>query len=195
MDNFTTMIHVTGSARNLDADMPYLRAIVQTVHANHAIVFRDWLDAAASREKNAIKDADVEWETIFNSNLDAIKKSDLVIVEATQARFNQGMQTYIAAQYKRPTLVVTRTEIQNHFISGIEDKYVMLKRYSSTEELENIVSMFIKQYSIPEKDLRFNMSLSKRAYRFLRDTSYESGKNKSDIVREILENEINKLRK
>lgn len=192
MAEFTTMIHVTGSARNFSQDEVYLRAIMQTVYDSHAVVFRDWLDAAASRTKNGVEDKDANWEAILDGNLEAIKKSDLVIIEASQVRFSQGFQAYIAAQHKKPTLIVTRAETKERFISGVGSKLITLKRYSSAKELKEIVSKFIKQNTIPEKDLRFNMILDRRIYKYLRDTSYETGKNKSQIVRELLENEIEK---
>lgn len=190
MASFTTQVHVTGSARKFGEDEAYLRTIMQAVYDSHAMVFRNWLDAAASRSKNAVRDQDTDWEAILNDNVEAIKKSDLVIVEATQARFSQGFQAYTAARYKKPTLVVSRTPVKGHFISGVAGKLITIKQYSTADELHAIVAKFIKQNTIPEKDLRFNMILDRRIYKYLRDTSYESGKNKSQIVRELLEKEI-----
>jgi len=192
MASFTTQVHVTGSARKFEDDAVYLQTIIQAVYDNHAMVFRNWLEAAASRTKNKIKGDDVDWESILNDNLDAIAKSDLVIVEATQARFSQGFQAYVAAQHKKPTLIVTRTQIKDRFISGVENKFITVRHYSTTDELQSIVAKFIKQNSIPEKDLRFNMILDRRIYKYLRDTSYETGKNKSEIVRELLERDIDR---
>jgi hypothetical protein len=188
MTDFTTMVHVTGSARNFDDDLPYLQAIMKAVYTSHATVFRDWLGAAASR-KNQQED-DTDWETILNDNIEAIKHSDLVIIEASQARFSQGFQAYTAAQYKKPTLILTRADFKDRFISGAGNKLITLKHYATEDELQAIVTKFIKQNSIPEKDLRFNMVLDRRIYRYLRDSSYETGKNKSRIVRELLEREI-----
>ncbi|HEY5695678.1 MAG TPA: hypothetical protein VIQ80_02480 [Candidatus Saccharimonadales bacterium] len=192
MAKFMTMIHVTGSARKLEDDLEFLQTIMQSVYANHATVFRDWVGVATSRQKQNIPDEEVDWETILNENIDAIKKSDLVIVEASQARFSQGFQVYVAAQHKKPTLVVTRSEIKERFISGVGNKFITLKQYSTIAELQELVAKFIKQNTIPEKDLRFNMILDRRIYKFLRDTAHETGKNKSQIVRELLENEAEK---
>ena len=190
MVNFTTQVHVTGSARQFGEDEAYLRAIIQTVYDSHAMVFRNWLDAAASRTKNGVRDQDADWEAILNDNIEAIKKSDLVIVEATQARFSQGFQAYTAARYKKPTLIVSRSQIKDRFISGVNSKLITIKQYTTEEELRAIVAKFIKQNTIPEKDLRFNMILDRRIYKYLRDTSYETGKNKSQIVRELLEKDL-----
>lgn len=192
MTEFTTMVHVTSSTYELDDNLEYIEAIIKAVYASHATVLGDWLSAAVSRSKRGRTDDDTDWEAILNSNLDAIKKSDLVIVEASQARFSQGFQAYIAAQYKKPTLIVARTETKEQFISGVGSKLITIKQYSTVNELQAIVAKFIKQNLIPDKDLRFNMILDRRIYKYLRDASYDTGRNKSQIVRSLLENEMEK---
>jgi hypothetical protein len=189
--SFTTQVHVTGSARRLDQDLPFFQAIVDAVYDSHAVVFHNWLDAASTRNVKDLND-DADWETILSDSLEAIKKTDLVIVEASQLSFSQGLQTYTAAQYKKPTLVVSRTPIADRFISGIGNKFITIKQYSDEADLKTIVKKFIKENVILEKDLRFNMVLDRPIYKYLRDTSYETGKNKSQIVRTLLENDIEK---
>lgn len=186
MTNFTTFIHVTGSARKIGDDLPYLRTIVQAVYDNHAMVFRDWISAAVSRRKKGIADDDVDWAHVLEKNTEAVQLSDMVIIESTQNRFSQGYQAYLASQYKKPTLVVTRSQVDNRFISGVESKYITVKQYKTEDELKSIVEKFIKQNIIAEKDLRFNMFLDRHIYKFLRDMSYETGVNKSEIVRQTL---------
>jgi hypothetical protein len=190
MNSFTTYVHIAGSTKNTDDDLVYLEKITQTVFASHAMVFRDWVEVARSQKEKHIRDDDIDWPHILNENIEALQKTDLVIIEATQARFSQGLQAYLAAQYKKPTLIVTRSETKNRFISGIANKYISIKPYKTEKELEAIVSKFIKQNAIPEKDLRFNFILDRRIYKYLRDKSYETGKNKSEIIRELLEREI-----
>ena len=190
MANFTTQVHITGSARQLDQDLPFMRSIIDAVYENRAVVSQNWLDAALNRIEQKVSDQEIDWEAILSDSQESMKKSDLVIVEATQLSFSQGFQAYTAAQYKKPTLVVSRTPLANRFISGIGNKLVTVQEYSTEDELKAIVAKFIKQNIIPEKDLRFNMVLDRRIYRYLRDTSYETGKNKSQIVRELLEHDI-----
>lgn len=189
MANSTTQIHVTGSTSNFDQDRPFLQVIFDAVYANKAEPVHDWLSAAANRLKQPHHE-NTDWKALLDSNLNSIKKSDLVIVEATQLNFGQGFLAYTASQYKKPTLVLSRTPTTNRFVSGAQGKYITVKEYANEDELRLIVGKFIKQNSIPEKDLRFNMVLDRPIYRYLRDTSYETGKNKSQIVRELLENDL-----
>lgn len=192
MTGFTLNVHVTGSARAMADDLPYLRTIIQTVYANQANVVRNWIEPAYSRNKHGIPGEAADWTSILKENIEAVKRSDLVIVETTQSRFSQGYQTYIAMQYKKPTLLVTRSQVKNRFISGVGNKYITIKEYKNDEELAGLVTRFIKSNTIPAKDLRFNMVLDRRIYRHLRDKSYETGKNKSEIIRDLLEREINR---
>jgi len=190
MTSFTTFVHVTGSARNMGDDLGYLRKIIKTVYANHAMVAREWVEPALSRRNNNVQDEDVNWKALLSENMSAIEKADLVIVEASQYRFNQGFQAYNAIQRKKPTLIVTRSEMKDRYLSGVGGKYLTVKRYKDENELEAIVSKFIKQNTIAEKNLRFNLILDRRIAKYLRDKSYETGKNKSEIVRRLLEKEI-----
>lgn len=192
MADFTSYVHVTGSARNMGEDRPYLQKIIQTVYANHAIVYRDWIGPAASRKRLGIRDEDADWAGIMKGNIEAIDASDLVIIEASQSRFSQGYQAYLASQRKKPTLIVSRAQVDDRFISGVVNKYISIKPYTNEQELEEVVSKFIQKNSIPEKDLRFNFILNRRIYKYLRDKSYETGKNKSEIIRELIERQIEK---
>jgi len=192
MDKFTTHVHLIASGNDLDNDLPYLEKIMETIYNNYAILTRDWLGAAMARKKRTPDVEKRDWASIVNESIDAIKRSDLIIAEISFSDFNQGIQTYIAAQYKKPTLIVTRSPVKDRFISGISDKYLTVKQYSTKEELELIVNTFIKQHAVPAKDLRFNMILDRRVYKYLRDKSYETGKNKSEIIRDLIDRQIDK---
>jgi hypothetical protein len=190
MDKFTTHVHLIASGNDLDNDLPYLEKIMEAIYSNYAILTRDWLGAAIARKKRMPHVEKGDWVSIVSESIDAIKRSDLIIAEISFSDFNQGVQTYIAAQYKKPTLIVTRSQIEDRFISGISNKYLTVKRYATIEELESIVNAFIKQHAVPSKALRFNLFLDRRIYKYLRDKSYETGKNKSEIVRALLEKEV-----
>lgn len=190
MEESATHVHVIASGNDLEHDKPYIEAIIETVHKSNTIVVRDWLQAAITRKK---RDPDVEkadWVSIVNDSIDAIKRADLVIAEISLADFNQGIQTYISAQYKKPTLVVTRSDIDGHFISGIANQYLKIEQYETRDQLEKLVTSFIQQQTVPPKDLRFNIILNRRIAKYLRDKSYETGKNKSEIIRDLIEKKI-----
>lgn len=182
-------VRISGSGNYLPEDAPYLKKIIDTVFKNNAFVTRNWVEAAIASKKHH-GDTHTDWRTIIAEDFEDIRQADLVIIEASRYELNQGLHVYLATQYKKPTLIVSRTEIKNRFISGIINKYTTSEMYETEQDLEKIVTRFIKKNAIPEKDLRFNFILTRRIYKYLRDTSYETGKNKSEIIRELLEREI-----
>jgi hypothetical protein len=192
MSDFTTTVYLVASGNDLSNDLPYLQKIIEIIYKNHALLTRDWIGAAIARKKRTPDIENADWRAIVDESLEAIKRSDLVIAEISLSDFNQGIQTYIAAQYKKPTLALTRGQVEGQFISGLENtnKYLTVKHYTTANELEQIVTSFIVQHSIPTKDLRFNLFLDRRIFKYLREKSYETGKNKSEIIRELLEREI-----
>lgn len=184
-------VYVTGSGRYIGEDLPYLRKIIHTIHATQNTLTRNWIEAANSRRQNGVKDEEADWRSIYTENVDAINRADLAIVETTQDRFSQGYWVYFALQRKRPTLLLTRN-VEHLTLYNFTNKHVTLNHYQNEEELEKIVTNFIKAYTIPAKDLRFNFFIDRQIYKYLRDKSYETGKNKSEIIRELLEQEINR---
>ena len=192
MTDFTTSIHLIASGNDLQNDLRFLQKIIITIYKNHAILTRDWLGTAIARKKRTPDIEKADWTNIVKESLDAIKQSDMVIAEISLCDFNQGLQTYLAAQYKKPTLVLTRSEIENSFVSGIENPYLTIERYTREDELDLLVTKFIKKNTIPQKDLRFNMVLDRPIYRYLREKSYETNMNKSELVRGVLKQAMEK---
>lgn len=124
--------------------------------------------------------------------VDAVLRSDVVIVEASSYRLSQGYQLATALQMKRPTLVLSRNPIADHSLASLKNRLLTMAEYQSNSDLETIVTQFIRDNTISTKDLRFNMFIDRPIYNYLRSVSYESGKNKSEIIRELINREIKK---
>jgi len=187
------IVHLTGSIRSMDEDIMYLRRIIKTIYENDGVLARDWVETAYHRGKvGKIKDEDVDWQEVFDGNMDAISRADMVIVEDTSHSFSKGYQTAISLQQKRPTLILSRKSLKGRFISGCKNKLLTLKEYKTEAELDRVVARFIKDNAIRSKDLRFNFFIDRPIYNYLRSVSYETGKNKSEVIRELIEREIKK---
>ncbi len=184
------IIHLTGSAHNIEKDMPFYRRMIQVIHESDGILARDWLETAFhSRSK---KGSASDEEAVSDADLAAISRSDIVIIDITHHAFSQGFQSAIAINQKKPLLLVSRTPIKKHAISGYKSKLLTTAEYKTEEDLDKIVKDFIVANTIATKDLRFNMFIDRPIYNYLRSVSYESGKNKSEIIRELIEREIRK---
>jgi hypothetical protein len=186
------IIQIIGSAKNLKKDLPFYRSVLEAIHDEGAVVARDWISAAQNRfDKGVIRDdKKVDWEGVHKENSEAIDRADVVIIEATNYGFQEGFYTSQALQHKKPVLLLTQENIRGRLIHGFNHKLLVVRHYDNTDELEKIVSTFIKSNTISTKDLRFNFFIDRPIYSYLREVSYETGKNKSEIIRELLEQEI-----
>lgn len=186
------IIHLTGNVDTIENDMPYYRKIIKIVHENDGILARDWIETAYRRRSKDSDDIDTDWQSAMGDDLEAISRSDIVIIEISDYNFSQGFQTAIALNQKKPLLLISRTPVKKHSISGLKSKLLTTAEYKTEKDLDEIVKQFIKDNTIATKDLRFNMFIDRPIYNYLRSVSYESGKNKSEIIRELIEREIRK---
>lgn len=186
------IIQIIGSAKNLKEDLPFYHSMLEVIHDDGAVIARDWISAAQNRlDKNIIRDdTKVVWEEVHKENSEAISRSDIVIIEATNYGFQEGFYVSQALQLKKPVLLLTREDIRGRLIHGIKHKMLTVQHYDTQEELKKIVDKFIKINTLSSKDLRFNFLIDRQIYSYLREVSYETGKNKSEIIRELLEQEI-----
>ena len=187
-------MHVTGSLANVDEDIAYLRRIVKIIKQNDSTLALDWIESAYidSGKDATQQNPEPDWQTIMEETLDAIGRADVVIVEATHYTFSQGFQAAMALNQKKPVLIVSRTPIEERLVSGLKSRDSSMAEYTSEEELEAVVSQFLRDNTISTKDLRFNMFIDRPIYNYLRSVSYETGKNKSEIIRELINREIRK---
>ena len=186
------IIQIIGSAKNLKEDLPFYHSMLEVIHDDGAVIARDWISAAQNRlDKNIVRDdTKVVWEEVHKENSEAISRSDIVIIEATNYGFQEGFYVSQALQLKKPVLLLTREDIRGRLIHGIKHKMLTVQHYDTQEELKKIVDKFIKINTLSSKDLRFNFLIDRQIYSYLREVSYETGKNKSEIIRELLEQEI-----
>jgi hypothetical protein len=178
------IIHLAGSLREPETDAAYLRQIIETVHDHGAVLAHNWLEAALARKEEKITIPD--WTRYVEANIDGVRRADIVIADLTHYSFSQGFLVGAALQYKKPILAVSRNPIDNHTASGITNPLFDYKRYSSTADLKQIVDAFLDKNTVHTKDLRFNMFLTRQIFKYLEETSRETGKSRSEIIRALV---------
>lgn len=177
-------------------DMPYYRHIMGTIKKNKHRLTRDWIEGVYSmvienRYDEQVRKAD--WTKINKSQVDAIGKADVVIVEATTHSFSTGYQACLAIQSQKPTLILTRgAPLGGTFRSSLESDFVRNVEYTTDEELEKAVSSFLQDNQVSSKDLRFNFYIDRKIHTYLRWAAYKTGKSQSEIVRDLLHLEIDR---
>ncbi|EDK72476.1 hypothetical protein TM7_0390 [candidate division TM7 genomosp. GTL1] len=182
------IIHLVGNATHLKEDLPYLRTIAKKIHENGDVLALNWIDPANKQDVDT--NTPRSWDTVLDEHVDAVSKAELLIVEASQYRFGVGYFTAMATQNKKPTLLVSRKPLKGRSITGITDQYLTCRTYKTKVELGKVVTEFLKENTADAQDLRFNFFIDRQIYNYLRDKSYETGKSKSEIIRELLEREI-----
>jgi hypothetical protein len=188
------IIQIIGNSKNFDEDLPFYQAIMEVIHSSGAVIARDWIAAVQNRrEKGTHRPrTEIEWDDVHKENEEAISRADIVIIEATNYGFPEGFYTSQALQQKKAVLLLTRENIRGLLVHGIKHKLLTAQHYDDKESLTKLVNKFIKANTIATKDLRFNFFIDRQIYGYLREVSYETGKNKSEIIRELLEQEIDK---
>lgn len=181
-------VHVIAGGNNFSAHIPHLRAIVKAVTFYDSEFTDPWITSVVEQaDRN--EQITTSWTSSITHNTELVKRADIVIIEATKSDFTLGALAYVADQYKKPTLIVSRSSTVT-FASGIHSEHASFKRYTTDRELDLIVANFLSQHNIAAKDLRFNLFINRRIYKYLRDTSQETNKNKSAIVREVVRKKI-----
>lgn len=177
------IIHVAGAIRDYELDTAVFRTIVQNIHDSGSTIALDWIEPAIMQPGNLQAYIDLE------ESLSAIKRADIVIVESNYYTFNEGYQVAAALNQKKPTLVLSRVPVNDKLLSGMNDPLLCVRTYNN-DTLGEVVRKFIKHNTISTKDLRFNFFIDREIYNYLEEASFESGKNKSEIIREVIMHKI-----
>ena len=183
------IVHFIASANKLGSDIEKYREIISIIkHLGHKLS-RDWLEDGFLNYERAKRDK-LDWYEIVDGNNEALSTADVVIAEATTKSFSVGYQVANAIRQKLPVLILTSNDsLRGSFASGLDANFVVNKTYTE-ENLRNIISDFLFDNNINNRDMRFNLFINKRIYNYLRWMSYKTHKSKSEILREIVEKEI-----
>lgn len=186
------IIHFISSKSDIENNYEYLRRIVKIIKHSGNEVARNWVEPEYEYSLSGKEHGAIDWKQVNKENLEALSRADAVIAEATIKSFSTGYQVATAIQQKKPTLILTRDNaLEGTFASGLTSDFVRAENYTS-DNLEEIISSFIEQNRIETKDLRFNFFIDRQIYNYLRWASYKTGKNKSEILRDLVLREIEK---
>lgn len=187
------IVHFAASTKNLEKRINFYNIITDTVLKNGAELALYWIDREFRFIRNGINHTKADWQTIADDNISAITKSDVLIVDVSEHSFAVGFQVATAINQKKPVLMLVGSDSKGgSFASGIKSDFVKVKKYQNEFEVGLIAKDFLVENSIENKDLRFNFFIDKKIYNYLRWTSYKSHKSKSEILRELVNREIDK---
>lgn len=185
-------VHFFTSWSTVDSREGALRALVAAVHDSGHVVATDWIDYVLELAKKE-EYKEVDWMKVYKQNLEDIAKSDVVIAEATGNSFAVGYQVACAIQQKKPVLILKDANANaKAYSEGVVDDWVQHKKYNNLDELKSCVEEFLKENDIQSKDMRFNFFIDRPIYNYLRWSALKTGKTKAEILRELVEREIDR---
>lgn len=189
-------VNFIASRTKMKDDMKYFRTIKQAILENGHALTRDWIEeiyemVANDRYEEEVRKAD--WKKINKAQTSALGKADVVIVEASARSFSSGYQACLAIQSQKPTLLLTRGgPLGGTFRSSLSSDFVRNVEYKTQDELREAVAQFLAENQVDPKDLRFNFFIDRKIHTYLRWVSYKTGKPQSEIIRELLNREIDR---
>lgn len=130
--------------------------------------------------------------SVYDFVVQLITSSDVLIADITTQSFKVGYQLDYALHNKIPCLVIYKKS--EDFVLPImlhTSRYGLLqvREYESEEEIKDIISEYLN--NIVSGKIKFNFFINHRIHNYLNRRSQRDGRNKSDIVRDLIIKEMN----
>jgi hypothetical protein len=185
------IVHFTTSKQDIKVEYENIAKIAGVVKGLGHTFAREWWDDEYKRAQTGDAVSELDWKKINEENMGALARADVVIIEATGKTFSVGFQLANAIQQKKPTLVLTKNNsLSGTFGSGISSDFVRFANYDNDEDIAKAIGDFLRDNTIDTKDMRFNFFINRPIYNYLRWASFKTGKTKAEILRELVEREI-----
>ena len=182
-------VHFISSRESIDNDIVTLRTIESLIKSSGHALATEWIELAYERQKRS-DSTSADWRKIYKENLETIAQADVVIAETTYENFGVGYQIATAVHQKKPVLLLRHaTADKNAFATGVEDGWVRHEEYAE-ESIKSTLKAFLDENDITTKDMRFNFFIDRPIYNYLRWSALKTGKTKAEILRELVQREI-----
>lgn len=185
-------VHFTCSTNEFEKYFDLYELIRKTIKDLGHTLTRDWIYEEREARRKGRKAYSVD---VYNKTLHAILDADVAVIEGTVPSFHIGHQVTIALQQKKPVL----------FLSLKPEKGKWPLIISPTQSSERLPLLYIKKYTrsslktILERffydfrkgpTTRFNLILDHEIENYLNWATFIHKKTKSEIIRDLLRNEI-----
>lgn len=171
-----------GSQKVYDYIVSHLQSLGNKVISLEFMDYSDLLDMkkAKSKEKKI---------SIHNQFIrKAIELSDAAVFEASFYSFKLGQEAQMALDKKVPVLCLSN---DLDYSTKVQDPYFYPKMYSSNDELKKHINDFLKTVKSNHMNKRVNVFLHNKHLNYLDwYVKTHDGSNRSEIIREALEREI-----
>jgi len=182
-------IHLGGCVAGLKSNPSLYKKIRKVIIDLGHQITRDWII-------DELKGVHLSQEKMYELTFAAIKKSDLVILEASEDTAGLGQQLLMALENKTPILILENEKknksIVGDFVSREQKKYILKKNYKSSN-LKMEISSFITSMEGKAKYARFNLVLEKNLDNYLRDKAKKNKTSKTEEIKRLILEDKNKV--
>lgn len=185
------LVHFIAPVIGLEENIENLRSVVSCIRSQGHELASDWLESAYQREtEGASSGHGLPWEKIIQDNLEAIAKAEIVIADISYDGTAVGYQIATALHQKKPTLLLLRKGQKiSPFTWNIPSSFLKRVEYTP-ENIKEKVAPFLEENDIGTKDMRFNFFIDRQIYNYLRWAALKTGKTKAEVLRELVQREI-----
>jgi hypothetical protein len=184
------LVHLVGSSIEIKDNIEHLHKLVAVIEREGHEVVDNWVDKEyqqwAVEEEGHEK---IDWALQYKESMEALTRADAVVAETSVPSFSVGYQVAQAVAMKKPILVLNREGVdKSFFASGIEVG-IDYQKYTA-ETVDAVLEKWLRDNDIGTKDMRFNFFIDRAIYNYLRWTALKTGKTKAEILRNLVEREI-----
>jgi hypothetical protein len=192
-------IYLTGNIEKFDQSKQYLLPIREYLKESGHILTWDWVRQKMSDTYDFDKDEN-NTNFFYTRAVKALNDADLLLVESTIESTNNGYLISLALQKKLPILLlykVSRTKPPLKFVfEGLDTSLLTilaLKNYDQTN-LKKEISFVLQKYKNRNTKSHFHLVLDNLERYYLEFAEVNYNENKTDIIREILDQQIKRDR-
>lgn len=184
------LVHFIASSANLKDNINGLRKVTKAIKDKGHVLTRDWLEEAYENIQGGMEANDKKWQTIIDEDFEAIAKADVIIADVSTDSTAMGYQIATAIHQKKPTLLVLRegTTVPP-FTWNIPSSFLKRIEYNGSN-IDEKITPFLEENDITTKDMRFNFFIDRGIYNYLRWAALKTGKTKAEVLRELVNREI-----
>jgi len=189
------LVHFIAPVDGLKENIDNLRRVTKCIQDKGHTLARDWIEDAYKelKEPDASHEVDKnnnQWQSIIEDNFEAIAKADVVIADISTDSTALGYQIATAVQQKKPTLLILQEgKSVPPFTWNIPSSFLKKVEYGKDDVAEKVIP-FLEENDIGTKDMRFNFFIDRAIYNYLRWAALKSGKTKAEVLRELVQREI-----
>jgi len=187
------IVHFIAPISSLKDNIDIYRKLTGHLQEKGHVLARDWIESAyvdvQSNSRPSVE-REITWQSIIEDNFEAIAKADVVIADITHDSTALGYQIATAVQQKKPTLLVIQDgRTVPPFTWNIPSTFLSRTEYNAAN-IEKKIAPFLEDNDIATKDMRFNFFIDRAIYNYLRWAALKTGKTKAEILRELVQREI-----